>query len=281
MPSENALGAYLRTRREQVSPAEVGLSALGPRRTSGLRREEVATLAGISVEYLIRLERGRDRRPSPSMVDSLARVLQLDDDARAHLAALADVRDAPPDEDDDVAPELVRLMESWHQPSIVMNRFMDLLAINDAGAALHADIGLRPGVNMARAFFGDPELAHRVYPDHDEIAEEVVGNLRSLAGGRPEHPRLIGLVGELSLSSEDFSRRWARAEVVAKANGHKRMRHPRVGIIDLDWTTLRVEAAPHQLLVAYQAEAGSVSERRLRELRDSRTRGIPSGQQSS
>lgn len=258
--SENALGAYLRARRERVEPQQVGLRPVGLRRTPGLRREEVATLSGISVEYLVRLERGRDRHPSPAVVESLSRALLLDDDARAHLAALADLRADLADESDVVPAELLELMDTWPHPAIVMNRFLDLLAVNDAGRGLHDALGLHPGDNMARAFFLG-EHATDVYQDHDEIAEEVVGNLRALGGTDVRHPRLVALVGELSTASDQFARLWAGADVRRRTNGCKRLLLDDREI-ELAWVTLEVAAAPGQRLVAYTPRAGGSPEGR-------------------
>lgn len=276
MSGDRALGSFLRARREQVEPSQVGLRTLGPRRTPGLRREEVASLAGISVEYLVRLERGRDRRPSPGVVESLADVLMLDHDGRAHLAALADLRHDAVDESDAVAAELIELMETWSHPAIVMNRFLDLLAVNGAGGPLHLALGLEPGDNMARAFFLGGR-ARELYPDHDQIAEEVVGNLRALGGVDVRHPRLVELVGELSVANDQFATLWARAEVWRRTNGQKRIRIAGAGTIALSWVGLEVAASPGQMLVAYHAQAGSVSAERLAELTTTKDVRVSSG----
>lgn len=262
MSTASPLGTFLRERRARVDPATIGLRTIGPRRTPGLRREEVATMAGISVEYLIRLERGRDRSPSEAVVRGLSAALRLDDHGAAHLAALAGLHARLPDAGDDfVDVTLDRMMQQWPYPAVVMNRFLDLLAVNDAGAALHAGIGLRPGVNMARAFFLDP-IAEEVYLDQDQIADEVVANLRAMAGTDPEHPRLAELVGELSARSAQFAERWSAGVVAHKTAGSKRIHHPLVGDLTLDWTTLQISAAPGQFLVNYLA-ADELSQQRL------------------
>lgn len=224
---------------------------MGPRRTPGLRREEVAGLAGISVEYLIRLERGRDRNPSAAVIAALAQVLRLDDDGHAHLAALAEVH-TDPDYVDDRVPDagLLTLLNEWPHPAILMNRFMDLLAVNRAGRTLHNHLALDVGDNMTRALFLDPR-ARSIYPDFDDVAAENVANLRALAGRDAHHPALVQLVGELSLSSDEFTQLWARNEVQTKTTGTKRLDLPDVGRLTLTWHTFEVSGAPGQLLVVY------------------------------
>ncbi|MDF0529456.1 helix-turn-helix transcriptional regulator [Tsukamurella sp. 8F] len=263
---ENQLGEFLRARRERVDPASLGLRTMGVRRTPGLRREEVAAQAGISVEYLVRLERGRDRRPSPAVVAALVDVLQLDAHGAAHLARLAEL---PPDRGgdvvDEIAPVLRRLIDSWPNPTIVTNSLLDLIGTNASGEELHRGIGLEVGDNMARSLFLDPQ-AREVFLDYETVTTETVGNLRALSGSNPSHPRLMALVGELSVRSELFARLWGGGEVQGKTNGHKVIAHPDLGVLELEWSTLEVAAAPGQLVVAYQAAAGTASERALERL---------------
>ncbi len=260
-----ALGEFLRARRERVDPTTLGLRTVGPRRTPGLRREEVASLAGISVEYLVRLERGRDRNPSAAVVASLADVLGLDDAEREHLAALADVRIDVDFADHEVVEPIRVLMAQWQQPAIVMNRIMDLLAINDAGAALHQAIGTVPGDNMLRKLFLDSH-APSIYPDYELLAAETVANLRSLTGADIDHPRLRDLVGELSLHSPLFAEIWARNEVQVKSSGAKRIVLADVGVVELRWDTLEVAGARGQRVVVYQPVEGTGSDEKLARL---------------
>ncbi|GAA1006256.1 helix-turn-helix transcriptional regulator [Nocardiopsis tropica] len=237
----------------------LGLRAVGVRRTPGLRREEVAARAGISIEYLVRLERGRDRRPSPTVVAALADVLQLDEDGATHLARLAALpAGRGGDVVDEVSAPLRRLLDSWPYPTIVTNSLLDLIGTNAAGAELHRGIGLDVGDNMARALFLDPR-SREVFLDYDTVARESVGNLRALSGANPSHPRLAALVGELSVHSDQFARLWGEGEVQAKTNGGKVIAHPDLGVLELEWTTLEVAAAPGQLVVAYQAKEGTPS----------------------
>lgn len=264
--NDNPLGEFLRARRERVDPATVGLRALGSRRTPGLRREEVAALAGISVEYLVRLERGRDRHPSPSVVTALTSVLQLDADGRAHLDALADPRAGEiADVVDDVSDLVDRLIGGMSTPTIVTNSVLDLIAVNTAGEQLHRGIGLSVGDNMARELFLRPQ-ARDIYVEFERVASETVGNLRSMSGRGGVHPRLEQLVGELSVASPEFARLWAVGEVAQKTNGTKVIEHPDLGRLELEWSTLQVAAVPGQLVVAYQAVPGTRAVNILTEL---------------
>ncbi len=257
---ENRLGDFLRARRERVDPATLGLRTMGVRRTPGLRREEVAANAGISVEYLVRLERGRDRRPSAAVVSALAEVLQLDVDATAHLAQLAELPDGRGgDVVDEMSAVLRRLLDSWPNPTIVTNSLLDLIGTNAAGEELHRGIGLEVGDNMVRSLFLDPR-AREVFVEYDTVARESVGNLRAWSGANPSHPRLAALVGELSIRSEHFARLWGEGEVQTKANGSKIIRHPDHGVLELEWTTLEVAAAPGQFVVAYQPFSSAAAE---------------------
>ncbi|MGJ0121636.1 helix-turn-helix transcriptional regulator [Williamsia sp. MIQD14] len=261
--ADNHLGEFLRARRERVSPSAVGLATIGHRRTPGLRREEVAARAGISIDYLIRLERGRDRHPSPAVVDTLADALGLDDDGRTHLAELADPRSGEAVALRTTASEPIRTMiDSWPNPTIVANGILDLIAANVPGERLHHGIGLQVGDNMARALFLDPG-AREIYLGFDDVAAEVVGNLRSLSATSGVHPELTDLVGELSVASDHFARLWARGEVRGKSDGVKVIAHPEHGRLDLRWSTLHVAGAPGEMIVTYSAEAGSESARIL------------------
>jgi transcriptional regulator with XRE-family HTH domain len=261
------LGEFLKSRRDRLDPEDAGVDTFGRRRVPGLRREEVAQLAGVSVDYYVRLEQGRAAHPSESVLDAIARALRLDDVERAHLHGLA--RPSParrrPPQRERVRPGLQRLLERLDGvPAFVLGRRMDILAWNRLGAALHAGFdGLPPRErNMARILFLDP-AARDHYPEWDKVARETVGVLRRLAGRHPEDPRLAELVGELSMKSEPFRRWWAAGDVREKTHGRKLIRHPIVGDIELDYETLALPDAPDQLLVTYTAAAGSPSETSL------------------
>ncbi|WP_026876735.1 helix-turn-helix transcriptional regulator [Jiangella gansuensis] len=263
--ADTRLGDFLRARRELARPEDVGLPAgWGRRRVPGLRREEVAMLAGVSADYYVRLEQGRDKHPSEQVVDALARVFGLDDDAAAHLRELA--RPTPrrrraPSRPEKPTPGVLRLLERWPDtPALVLGRYLDVLAANRLALALNSCSGL--GVNQVRAVFLDP-AARDIYPDWDTVALETVASLRAAAGADLDEPRLTELVGELSLKSDQFRRLWARHDVRPKTSGTKRFMHPLVGELTLAYDTLAVASAPGQLLVAYHAEPGSPSERAL------------------
>jgi len=262
--THNRLGEFLRARRALVTPDDVGLPDLGRRRVAGLRREELALLAGVSVDYYVRLEQGRDTHPSEQVLDALARALCLDDDAVAHLHDLARPaprRRRPRERPERVRPGVLRLLESWSAiPAFVLGRRMDVLAFNALAGMLHD--GFATERNMVRLVFLDP-AARDTFPDFDAVAQETVATLRAAAGADLDDPRLAELVGELSLKSDEFRRLWARHEVREKASGVKRMLHPMVGELVLGYETLRVNDAPEQLVVGYHAEPGSASERAL------------------
>jgi len=259
-PRQNLLGAFLRARRELTRPEDHGLPT-GRRRVPGLRREEVAMLAGISADYYLRLERGRDRHPSAQVVEALARVLDLDDESTAYLASLATPAPRAPRrsrrEPERASPEIMRLLDAMAGvPAFVMGRCMDVLAQNRLAELLCGGV---PGDgNIVRHVFLDP-AARSLYPDWSEVAEETVAALRASAADAPDDPRLVTLVGELSVRSGEFRRLWARHDVRAKAAGSKRLVSPAVGEVTVSWETLAVASAPGQLLITYFAEPGSPS----------------------
>ncbi|MEV0390135.1 helix-turn-helix transcriptional regulator [Nonomuraea sp. NPDC050643] len=264
MDGKNALGEFLRARRELVRPEDLGLPAGGLRRVAGLRREEVALLAGVSADYYVRLEQGRERHPSAQVVDALARALTLEGDATAHLHALArgtPGRRRPAPRPERVGPGLLRLMEGWPTtPAVVLGRRLTVLAANALGRALfdghvHSD-------DLVRLVFLDPD-ARDFYPDWERVAVNTVAGLRAAAGADPDDPRLIETVGELSVRSEAFRRLWARHDIRQKAHETKRFRHRLVGELTLTYEAFTVNSAPGQQLVVYQADPGSPSEQAL------------------
>jgi transcriptional regulator with XRE-family HTH domain len=262
--SDNRIGQFLRARRERLQPEDVGLPDFGRRRVPGLRREELATLAGVSADYYVRLEQGRERHPSEQVLDALARALQLDDDATAHLHELARPaarRRRTAARPERVRPELEQLMRAWpHTPALVMGRRMDVLAANPLAAALHG--GFTQGHNLVRLVFLDP-AAHELYPDWDDVALDTVAALRASVGPDLDDPRLTELVGELSLKSGEFRRLWARADVRDKQHGAKRYVHPLVGELTLRYESFAVAGNPGQVLIVYHAAPGSATEQAL------------------
>lgn len=260
---ENPLGDYLKARRELVQPADVGLRAGGFRRVAGLRREEVAMLAGISSDYYLRLEQGRDRNPSQQVLDSLARVLGLDHAAAEYLEQLARAPQRPPARARrESVPEGIRmLLETIGLPAFVENRFFEVLASNPLAEALSPN--LTPGASRMRAFFLD-EAERALYPEWDDAAAGLVARFRASIGTGPHDPRLVQLIGELSLESETFRRLWARHDVRVGEGTETLIRHPVVGDLRLRREKLSVSGTDHQLLVIYHAAAGSDSAGLLR-----------------
>lgn len=265
MEPDNRIGQFLRARRELVQPEDVGIESYGRRRVPGLRREELAMLAGVSVDYYVRLEQGRERHPSEQVLEALARALQLDDTAARHLQELARPptrRRRPSARPQRVRPGVERLMDSWsHSPAFVMGRCMDVLAANSLADALHGR-SIR-GINLVRSIFLEPG-AQDFYADWDDVARDTVATLRALAGTDLDDPRLTELVGELSLKSEEFRRLWARHDVREKTSGTKRFVHPVVGELSLGYESFAIGGAPGQILVVYHAEPGGRDERALK-----------------
>ncbi|TQS44715.1 helix-turn-helix domain-containing protein [Cryptosporangium phraense] len=269
-PDANTLGEYLRARRERVDPADVGLRVTGARRTPGLRREEVATLAGISADYYLRLEQGRDRNPSPPVLESLARVYRLDPAATRYLLSLAagPPRAPRPPSTEAVPPGIRALLGTLGLPAFVENRAFDVLAANAPATALSPRI--RSGRNRLRdVFLDDDERA--LFPDWDEAAVGMVAAFRSSVGTDVDDPDVRALVGDLSAASERFRDIWARHDVVALAGGAARFRHPRLGPLELHREKLAIGDSSGQLLVIYHAEPGTDSERSLRLLDETAT----------
>ena len=267
MGKPNHLGDYLRARRGQVTPSEVGLIAGPRRRVAGLRRDELALLAGISSEYLQRLEQGRDRHPSAEVLDSIARALRMDAKATAYLHQLAHQTSHPHRQPDakDVSTAITELIDQFAMPAIVVNRYQDVLAANPIARALSP--GFQVGQNLSRWRFLDPAAKH-VYADWDEATALAVGGLRELSADDPGDPRLRALISELSSSSERFKQLWERADV-GYTKGITRMRHPDVGDLCLSRTKLDLPHSGGQHILTYHAPPDSASTRALDQLRAS------------
>jgi transcriptional regulator with XRE-family HTH domain len=258
MDGDTQLAEFLRARRELAMPADFGLRDAGRRRVRGLRREEVAMLAGVSTDYYVRLEQGRDRHPSEEVLTALGRVFGLDDDGLAHMRQLSAARPRrrkAGGKPEKVGPGLLRLLDQWaDQPVFVSGRFKDVLACTPLFLTLHS--GLASDRNLMRMLFLDP-AERDLYPDWEQIARDSVAGLRAGAGADLDHPRLTELVGELVLKSDDFARLWARHDVRVRPPGIKRFRHPVVGEFTLSYETFSVTASPGQSLCVYHAEPGS------------------------
>ncbi|MGW4506829.1 helix-turn-helix domain-containing protein [Streptomyces sp. NPDC004436] len=262
------LGAFLKARRAELSPAGVGLpKTAGRRRVSGLRREEVAALAAISTDYYTRLEQGRMQASAP-VLDALARVLCLDDDQRAYMFELAGRPSARPARRiaQKVQPRLGRILDDLATtPGIVLGRRMDILAWNPLAAALITDFSRIPEKhrNYIRLLFTNPAIRN-LYADWENVAHTCVAQLRMEAARDPGSQRLTALVGELSVQDADFRRWWAAHDVAVRGVGTKVLRHPVVGELTLDWDTLAPTVDADQHLVVWTAEPGSPSHDALR-----------------
>jgi transcriptional regulator with XRE-family HTH domain len=263
--ASNALGDYLRARRAQVRPEDVGLVAGARRRVSGLRREELAMLAGISSEYYLRLEQGRDKNPSAQILDALARALRLDIKATEYLHQLASPTGNRRDREsvEAAADGTEELIEQFAMPAIVASRCLDVLAANSIARALSP--GFVPGQNFLRWRLLDP-AARDLYVDWDEATDVAVSGLREAAGSNPEATRLLSIIDELSTASERFHELWARADVGYRV-GIIHMRHPQVGDLYLHRNRFNIPHSGGQHLLIYRAEPGSDSARALDALR--------------
>jgi transcriptional regulator with XRE-family HTH domain len=260
------LGRFLRARREQVTPEQAGITT-GPgwRRTPGLRREELASLAGVSVDYYTRLERGKENRPSPAVIDALAKALRLGQTEHEHLFDLATraAHMAPPQpavpNRQSIAPGTEALLEHLRPyPARVLSRTMDVLAHNPGGLATMPGIESWPVErhNIARYTFLHP-AARDLYVDRDTVIRGCVARLRALAGVEPDAPDLTELVEELLVKSPDFADLWERYEVRPYTQVAKTMRHPEVGTVTLNVQSMQIEGTPGHRLVIYQAEPGT------------------------
>lgn len=255
------LAGFLRVRRSRVDPASVGIPADRHRRVEGLRREEVAHLSGVSVDYYVRLEQGRATQPSEQVLDALARVLGLDETERGHLHRLARQRrrtaKAPSSR---ARPELLRVVDLVRDaPALIMNHRLDVLAGNRLAGLLYS----RPlqDLNIARhIFLEEAEL----YGEWEKCTLDVVGHLRLAAGKYPDDPRLASLVGELAMGSERFRRLWARADVRARGHGRKTYQHPLVGLMELHQENFALPDESGVELLVLSAAPGSAAEDGLR-----------------
>ncbi|MFI7617528.1 helix-turn-helix domain-containing protein [Nonomuraea terrae] len=259
----NLLGDYVRARRELVTPAQAGIPVLGVRRVPGLRREEVAMLAGISADYYLRLEQGRDRNPSVQVLESLARVLQLDDDATAYLLRLGAGkprrrRRRLPKET--VPPGVAKLVATLPLPAYVEGRYFDVLAANALATALSPR--LVAGANRLRDVFLDP-AEQALHSDWENAAAGMVAGFRESVGTDTDDPRFVELVGELSLASPRFSRLWARHDVLACEGASKHLDHPQVGGLRLNRERLGVGGTAGQTLVVLHPDPGTDSADKL------------------
>jgi transcriptional regulator with XRE-family HTH domain len=267
MAGKEDIREFLVSRRGKLTPEQAGLPAYGTnRRVSGLRREEAAMLAGISVEYYTRLERGNTRGVSEDVLEGIARALQLDEAERTHLFDLvrAASSTSPPRRQpshERVRPAVQQILDSMSlTPAYVRNGRLDVLATNPLGAALYSDLfadPIRPP-NTARFLFLNPRAAE-FFIDWDKVGHDAVAILRAEAGRDPYDRRLTELIGELSTRSAEFRVRWAAHNVKLHRSGVKRFHHPVVGDLTFNFEALDLAADPGQRMLVYTAEPGSPS----------------------
>lgn len=262
------LGGFLRARREALAPSQVGLKGSGHRRTPGLRREEVATLAGVSVDYIVRLEQGRDRKPSASVLAALAEALRLSDDERRHLYTLASIAGSPelcpsslPDAQRQVPATVLTLLEALEPtPAYVLSPWAEVLEANTAWRTFAAPLGLleREHPNLAAFTFLDPR-ARRVFADWSAMADRLAGDLR-LADVRWGRDPLMAPVIEELMASAEFAERWARQDVGERRRGEKRLEHPELGPLRLaDEVLLLPDGADQRLVTLLAADDRTAS----------------------
>src|SRR4051794_17495835 len=267
MDAKSEIRDFLTSRRGRITPEDAGLKVFGPRRVPGLRREEVAMLAGLSVDYYNRLERGNLGGASDSVLDALADALRLDEAERAHLLDLARASQPSSRTRRRASTPTVRPSVQWMLDSMTgaavfaENGRLDALGANQLGRALYPALfgeGRRQPANWARFVFLNPE-APNFYGDWDRTAKDCVAILRSEAGRHPHDRELSDLVGELATQSEEFRGHWAAHNVRLHTKGVKRFNHPIVGELELSFDRLEVMADPGLMIVAYTAEPGSRS----------------------
>lgn len=264
---------FLTSRRARISPEQAGLAIYGGnRRVAGLRREEVAMLSGVSVDYYVRLERGNLAGASESVLDALANTLKLDEAERQHLFDLArtsgPAHKAARKKPGAVRPAVLQVLDAMTDaPAWVRNARHDIVAANRMGRALYSPVfdDVRRPVNTARFTYLNP-AAREFWRDYDQIANDAAAMLRLEAGRNPHDPDLIQLVGELSTQSELFRERWASRDVMFHRSGLKRLHHPVVGDLDLNYESMELSSEPGLVMNVYTAPAGSPTADALRVL---------------
>jgi len=271
------LGDFLRTSRARLSPEQVGLSVTvelpaHSRRVPGLRREEVARLAGVSADYYAKLEQGRTKQASRSVLAAVANALQLNDTEREYLFALVEPQAIAPagsaQHPQRVRPGARRLLDAFdNSPAFILGRGTAILAMNDLARALLFDADARPVEqrNLTVWTFLDPEARTR-YVDWPAVAADNAAILRLDAASAPDDPQLAAIVGMLSLKSAEFRQAWNDHHVFECTYGRKSFYHPVTGRLDLDYEALPLPAAPGQMLHVYTANPGSPADRALRKL---------------
>jgi transcriptional regulator with XRE-family HTH domain len=250
----NEIGQFLQARRARIAPEDRGFPSSGRRRVAGLRREELALLAGVSTDYYVRVEQGRADAVSDSVLAAIARVLDLDDTELAHLTHLARpprASERPRDGQEEIRPGIHALAVAVTDvPVFVVGRCQQVVFANPLGEVLLPEGLHRLGRNAVRQVFLDP-AARTYYVDWAEVAADTVASLRLESGRHPGDRRVAGLVGELVVASAEFEQLWAQQAVQGKSHGQKRLRHPSVGVLVVDYETLTLPDDPDTFLVTY------------------------------
>ena len=270
-PYARELGDFLRARRGRLRPHDVGLEPGGRRKVTGLRREELALLAGLSTDYYQRMEQGREVHPSDDVLDALAGALALDNEERRHLFTLARAARKPvparlnrePERVPDSTRRLLRVMDT---PAVVLGRHLDLLDWNPLAEALLGDPDTCPPDrrNMLLLMFDDTLTGERTCQDWERQALEYIGMTRAAVATDPTHPRAAAVVGELTIRSAEFRRLWARHDVRESVSGTKTFHLPEVGDVVLDWDTYPLPGNPGPFMLVYTAEPNTPDADRLR-----------------
>ncbi|MFE6488534.1 helix-turn-helix transcriptional regulator [Streptomyces sp. NPDC057757] len=271
--ARHELADFLRTRRTRLRPEDVGLEPGPRRRVAGLRREELALLAGVSSDYYQRMEQGRDVRPSEQVLDALARALNFSAEESRHLHRLATAARTPSRPPRSYEPEQVpgttrRLLHTMASPALIVGRFLDVLAWNRLGGALLGEFTRLPQAerNML-ALFLRPE-ADRTCPNRAATVAELIGMLRTQVAADPGHPRAVELVSELALRSNEFATLWALHDVEEPTRGQMRLTHPQVGELNLDWDAYPIPGNPGPALMVCTTAEGSPDAQGLQRLAD-------------
>lgn len=266
MDLRNEIREFLSSRRARINPEQAGLPAYGGnRRVKGLRREEVALLAGVSVDYYVRMERGSLAGASEGVLDALASALQLDEAERDHLFALARESGSHGTRrrrktTATVRPVLQQVLDAiTDAPAWIRNGRHDILAMNQLARALYSPVlaDHRRPANTTRFVYLNPEAAEQFFVDYDKVSRDAAAMLRLEAGRNPHDEDLVALIGELSTRSELFRQRWASQDVRFHRSGRKRLRHPVVGQLDLDFEAMELPSEPGLALNIYTAAAGT------------------------
>jgi transcriptional regulator with XRE-family HTH domain len=266
------LAEFLRARRTRVRPEDLGLEPGPRRRVAGLRREELALLAGVSTDYYQRMEQGRDVRPSGQVLDAIARALRFTPEESSHLhnlAAAASMPARPPRYGPEVVPPTtVRLLETMSGPALVVGRFLDVLAWNLLAGALLGDFAHLPASERNLLFlFLDPR-ADRTCPDRKATVAELTAMLRSQVAAEPGHPRAEEVIARLTAGSAEFTQLWGRHDVEETTRGRMRIIHQLVGELSLDWDAYPMPGAPGPVLIVFTAPPDGPDAKRLQRLAD-------------